>query len=75
MSKKCKTYMIWFIAGQVVQIIAAVLAKVSFMSRPILFSVCAGFLILVAVGVGMWVASTETKIKSYKEWAEGRETE
>ena len=71
MSKKCKTYVAWFVAGMVVQLIANVLAKVSFMSRPILFCAAAGFLILVAIGVGMWIGGhDEPKHRSYKEWAE-----
>ena len=72
MSKKCKLYLLWFIAGQVVQVIANILAKTNYMARPILFCIAAGFIMLVAVGVGMWVAGKEKQPtpKSYREWAE-----
>lgn len=71
MSKKCKAYLIWFIAGQVVQIVAQLLANTNYMRRPVLFCAAAGFLVLVAVGVGMWVAGKEKlKPKSYLDYAE-----
>lgn len=71
MSKKCKKFLAWFIAGQVVQIVAQILANSNYMRRPVLFCAAAGFLVLVAVGVGMFVAGKEKQTpKSYREWAE-----
>ena len=71
MSNKCKKYLAWFIAGQAVQLIAHLLARVSWMNKPVLFCLAAGFLILVAVGVGMFVAGQEKQTpKSYRDWAE-----
>ena len=64
MSNKCKKYLVWFIAGQVVQVIANLLAKTNYMARPILFCVAAGFIMLVAIGAGMYVAEKE-------EWDNG----
>lgn len=62
-----------FVVGQVVQIILALLAKVSYMDRPILFCIAAGFLILVAVGAGMRLVMLEAKekaAKTYQDYAE-----
>lgn len=75
MNKAIK-YIGWFLVGQAVQIILAVLAKVSFMSKPILFSVAAGILITVAILAGVRLAGGEPKHeKSYMDYAEGRDTE
>lgn len=71
MSKKCKAFLAWFIAGQVVQIVVNILASGNYMRHPILFCAAAGFIMLVAVGVGMWVAGKEKlKPKSYLDYAE-----
>ena len=68
MSKAIK-YIIWFLVGQATQVVLAILAKVSFMSKPILFSVAAGFLLTVAIVAGVKLAG-EQKPKSYREYAE-----
>lgn len=62
-----------FIIGQAVQIILALLAKVSFMSRPILFGIAAGFILTVAVVAGMRVILLQEKErpKTYQDYAEG----
>ena len=80
MSKKTASIMVAFILGQFTQIVLAILAKVSFMSKPILFSVAAGFLIVIAVvaGITLEADSGETKhekVKSYKDYAESKITE
>ena len=72
MSKAIK-YIIWFLVGQATQVILAILAKVSFMSRPIWFCVAGGFILTVAIIVGVRM-NTEEKPKTYLEWAEGKET-
>lgn len=59
MSKKCKRYLVWFIAGQVVQVIANWFMTVNYMRHPVLCCAAVGFLALVAVGVGMFVAGGE----------------
>lgn len=72
--KKAIKYLAWFVSGQIVQLILAILAKVSYMSKPILFSIMAGFLITVAIIAGTKI-NEEEKPKNYLEWAESRETE
>ena len=76
MSKKCKAFLAWFVAGQVTQIVLNILASTNYMRHPILFCMAAGFLVLVAVGVGMYVAGQEKlKPKSYMDYAEQEVTE
>lgn len=74
--KKAYKYLAWFLVGQAVQIILAILAKVSYMDKPILFSVAAGVLITVAIVAGVKLAGGEPKHeKTYLEYAEGRDTD
>ena len=73
MNKAIK-YLAWFVVGQTVQVILAVLAKVSFMSKPILFSVMAGFLITVAIIAGTKMVEPP-KVKTYKDYAEEMNTD
>ena len=80
MSKRTTGIMTAFILGQIVQVILAVLAKVSFMSRPILFGISAGFLIVIAVVAGITLEADtgekkHEKPKTYKEYAEAKTTE
>ena len=81
MSKRTTGIMAAFILGQIVQVVLAVLAKVSFMSKPILFSIAAGFLIVIAVVAGITLEADnsekkhEQKPKTYKEYAESTTTE
>lgn len=72
---KAFKYIGWFLVGQAVQIVLAVLAKVSFMSRPILFSVAAGVLITVAIVAGVRLAGEPKHEKTYLDYAEGRDTD
>lgn len=70
MNKAIK-YICWFLVGQATQVILAILAKVSFMSKPILFSVSAGILITVAIIAGVKLAGEPPKEKkTYREYAE-----
>lgn len=71
---KAVKYLAWFVVGQTVQVILAVLAKVSFMSKPILFSIMAGFLITVAIIAGVKMVEPP-KEKTYKDYAEARDTD
>lgn len=80
MSKRTTAIMSAFIMGQIVQLILAVLAKVSFMSKPILFCIAAGFLVVIAVVSGIVLESDNgktkhEKAKSYKDYAESKSTE
>ena len=73
MSKTTAKVLSAYIIGNVIQIVLAVLAKVSFMSRPILFCAAAGFLVLFAIIGGITLADSEKKPehkKSYKDYAD-----
>lgn len=78
MTKKCKQSLVWFVSGMVVQIIAQIMAKNNYMTHPVLFCIAAGFLILVAVVVGMVVAGRDASIheepKPYSYYAEKEDT-
>ena len=71
---KAIKYLAWFVAGQVIQVILSILAKVSFMSRPIWFCVAAGFLLTIAIIAGTKIKEEE-KPKSYLDYANRRETD
>jgi len=73
--KKAYKYLAWFLVGQTVQIILAILAKVSYMDKPILFSVAAGVLITAAIVAGVKLAGEPKHTKTYMDYAEGRDTE
>ena len=72
MSGKTSKLMTAFIIGQILQIILHILAKAWWMNHPVLFCVCSGFLITMAVVVGITLAGSEKKArpKTYSEWAE-----
>lgn len=73
--KKAYKYIIWFLVGQATQIVLAILAKVSYMSKPILFSVSAGVLITVAIVAGVKLAGEPKRTMSYLDYAEARGTD
>lgn len=70
MSSTCTKIVIAFIVGQLVQIIFNVVAKVSYMSKPIAFSAAAGFILLMTLFAGMHVANLERPKEktSYKDY-------
>lgn len=73
MNKKTAKVMAAYILGNAIQIILAILAKVSYMSRPILFCIAAGFLVVIAVVAGISLADSNRepeRQKSYREYAE-----
>lgn len=73
MSKKTAKVMAAYIIGNLVQIVLAILAKVAYMSRPILFCGAAGFLVLTAVVAGISLANSDkapVHQKTYREYAE-----
>lgn len=72
MSKNIKRAVAAYILGNIVQIILAVVDKVSWMDKPILFCAAAGFLVLVAIVAGMRLViqdEKETRPKSYMDYA------
>lgn len=71
MSNKTTKVMAAFVIGQIVQVILHILAKVSYMNRPVLFCISAGFLILIAVIAGVALADSEKEPahRTYKDWA------
>lgn len=73
MTKTCTKIVIAFIVGQLVQIVFNVVAKVSYMSKPIAFSAAAGFILLVTLFAGMHVANLEKppEKKTYMDYAKG----
>jgi hypothetical protein len=73
MNKKTVKVMTAYLLGNIVQIILQIVAKVSYMSRPILFCVAAGFLVVIAVVAGISLADSNRepeRQKSYREYAE-----
>lgn len=72
MSKTCIKIIIAFVVGNLAQIIFAILAKVSYMSRPILFGAAAGVILLAAILAGIYVANLDKppEPKSYRDYAE-----
>lgn len=69
--KKAAKYLAWFAVGQVVQVVLATLAKASYMNRPILFCIAAGFLVSVAICAGVSLATAdEKKSLSYQDYAD-----
>ena len=57
--KNCKTYLLWFAAGQVVQLVLSIIGKAWRMDHPILFCAAAGLIVAVLIGAGMYVANQE----------------
>lgn len=73
MNKKTVKVMTAYLLGNLMQIVLQVLAKVSYMSRPILFCIAAGFLVVIAVVAGISLADSNRepeRQKSYREYAE-----
>jgi 5-bromo-4-chloroindolyl phosphate hydrolysis protein len=73
MNKKTAKVMAAYLLGNIMQIVLQILAKVSYMSRPILFCIAAGFLVVIAVVAGISLADSNRepeKQKSYREYAE-----
>lgn len=73
--KKAIKFLAWFVIGQAAQIILAILAKVSYMDKPILFCAAAGVLLTVCIFAGAKLAAGDPKHeKTYLDYAEGRDT-
>lgn len=73
MNKKTVKVMTAYLLGNLMQIVLQILAKVSYMSRPILFCIAAGFLVVIAVVAGISLADSNRepeRQKSYREYAE-----
>ncbi len=74
MTKNSGRILLAFVVGQAIQVILALLAKVSYMDRPILFSIAAGVILTVAVIAGMRVILLQERERprSYREYSEGQ---
>ena len=74
MSKNSGRILLAFVVGQGMQLVLALLAKVSYMNRPILFCLAAGFILALAVVAGMRVIllQEQERPRSYHEWAEDK---
>jgi len=73
MNKKTAKVMAAYLLGNIMQIVLQILAKVSYMSKPILFCIAAGFLVVIAVVAGITLADSNRepeRQKSYREYAE-----
>ena len=72
MSKTCMKIIIAFVVGNLAQLVFAILAKVSYMSRPILFGAAAGVILLAAILAGIYVANLDKppEQKTYRDYAE-----
>ncbi len=65
-----------FIVGQVVQLILHIFARSWYMSNPVLFCLCSGFLVTAAVIAGIVLEQSAVKpehAKTYKDYAEAQE--
>lgn len=69
--KKAIKYLLWFVAGQFVQIILQIVANNNYMHRPVLFCSAAGFLLTVCVFAGAYI-TREKESLSYLDYAEGK---
>ena len=70
--KKAYKFIAWFVAGQTAQIVLAILAKVSWMNRPIWFGVASGFLLTVCIYAGAKLTAPKETALTYLDYAEGR---
>lgn len=72
MNRTCVKVIIAFIVGNLAQIVFAIVAKVSYMSRPILFGAAAGVILLAAILAGIYVANLDKppEPKTYREYAD-----
>ena len=69
MSKKITRCLTWFVVGQISQIVLALVAKVSYMDRPILFCSAAGFLLTVAICSGVRLGYEKKETMTYLDYA------
>lgn len=70
--KKAIKYLLWFVAGQLVQIVLQMVANGNYMHHPVLFCAAAGFLLTVCVFAGAYLTREKSTALTYMDYAEGR---
>lgn len=70
--KKAIKYLLWFVSGQIAQIVLQMVANGNYMRHPVLFCASAGFLLTVCVFAGASITREKTTALTYMDYAEGR---
>lgn len=70
--KKAIKYLLWFVAGQLVQIVLQMVANGNYMHHPVLFCAAAGFLLTVCVFAGAYLTREKSTAMTYMDYAEGK---
>lgn len=70
--KKAIKYLLWFVAGQLVQIVLQMVANGNYMHNPVLFCAAAGFLLTVCVFAGAYLTREKSTALTYMDYAEGK---
>ena len=70
--KKAIKYLLWFVAGQLVQIVLQMVANGNYMHHPVLFCAAAGFLLAVCVFAGAYLTREKRTALTYMDYAEGK---
>lgn len=70
--KNAIKYLLWFVAGQLVQIVLQMVANGNYMHHPVLFCAAAGFLLTVCVFAGAYLTREKETALTYMDYAEGK---
>lgn len=70
--KKAIKYLLWFVSGQIAQIILQLVANNNFMHHPVMFCAAAGFLLTVCVFAGAYITREKPTALTYLDYAEGK---
>ena len=70
MSKTTKL-LLAYLLGNAVQVLLHLLAKNTYMMRPILFCIAAGVVVFALILFGVAISKTEQKPRHYAEYVEG----
>ena len=70
--KKAIKYLLWFVAGQLVQIVLQMVANGNYMHHPVMFCAAAGFLLTVCVFAGAYLTREKSTALTYMDYAEGK---
>ena len=70
--KKAIKYLLWFVSGQIAQIVLQMVANGNYMRHPVLFCSAAGFLLTVCVFAGAYITREKPTALTYLDYAEGK---